>query len=65
MPGVDGVPMHVPDAPIDQIEATALQARVLMQRYAQSPFELAQTFGQLKAGYLARQHNITPNSTGN
>lgn len=42
-----------------------LQAEQVVARYGQNPHELAEAFGQLKAGYLLHQYHITSNPAGN
>jgi len=46
-------------------EEATLQARQLVERPGQSPYQLAEAFAQLKSNYLARQHHITSNPAGN
>ena len=41
------------------------QAEQLVTRYGQDPYQLAESFGQLKAGYLLHYYHITTNPAGN
>lgn len=51
-----------PEAPL--AEDTARQAQELVERYSQNPHQLAEAFGQFKAGYLAHHYHIVPNAAG-
>ena len=57
------MPAPVQTGSTDPIEV-ALKARQLVEQQVQSPYQLAESFAQLKADYLARQHHITSNAAG-
>lgn len=69
LPPVGPVPVQpVNQAPLSAVDpsvAAALQARQLVERYAQDPYQLAESINQLKGSYVAQRYHIAPNVAGN
>jgi hypothetical protein len=43
----------------------AMRAKQVIAQYGNDPYRLAEALNQLKAGYLAQQHHVTYNESGN
>jgi hypothetical protein len=54
----------VPPTSAQNVSAV-MQARQLVQRYGNDPFQLSEELGRLKAHHLAQQYNILPNGVEN
>lgn len=57
-------PAAVPAASADTAAQYAAKAKQVIAQYGNDPYRLGEALNQLKAGYLAQQHNITINQAG-